>query len=186
MFHPRVGKFTTNFPLATFLYPFFLSSILLGLEKNCTVFAFMFHSVTNMYCSGNSCIDMCNSRFTPGHQSNTPRAYLWSLIDSLVNTAASFLFGCLLLQLVCGLVWFFFKIFFLFKVRSLVISSCIFYRGNLLRGIFIYLVFFCLIGCCYIFLHKTQWLVKHWISEVNNQCTKNQRISFLLILNVIK
>lgn len=108
MFHSRMGNFTTNFPLARFLYPFFFSSILLGLEKNCTVFAFMFHSVTIMYCR---CTNMWNSRFTPGHHSNTPRTYLWSLIDSLVTTAASWLFvvaASLWIGFWVSLIWVFF------------------------------------------------------------------------------
>lgn len=112
MLHSKVGNFST-----TFLYPFFFSSILVGLEKNCTVFALMFHIITTMYCCANSCTDMQNSRFTPGHHSNTPRAYLWSLIDSLVTTAASLLFGCLLLQLVCGLVFGFFNLRFFSYLR---------------------------------------------------------------------
>lgn len=45
---------------------------------------------------------------------STPRAYLWSLIDSLVTTAAS-LFGCLLLLLVCGLFFGLFAVFWIFK-----------------------------------------------------------------------
>lgn len=137
----KAGNFTASFPLATFLYPFFFSHFLLGREENCTVFGLMFHSVTTMYCGGNSCTDMWNGRFPRGYQSNTPRAYLWSLIDSLITTAASLLF--------CGLVffgWFWLFVvlvfFFLLKVRCLVILSCVFYRGNLLRGIFSYVGFF--------------------------------------------
>lgn len=142
--HSKAGNSTASFPLTTFLYPFFSHTFCQD-KKRIVLYLLLCFIALQLCTAVVTVAQTWNGRFPHGHHSNTPRAYLWNLIESLITTAASLLFGGSVVVLVGFGCLFsfavFLRFFFLLKVRCLVILSCVFYRGNLLRGIFIYLGF---------------------------------------------